>query len=200
MIDEILDIIKNEVDTFLKLKIRDNQHQYVYLAPVVDLNGKPSLNENAICMTLVKIEEERANMSNHQETKLIDDRVYSINSPVKLNLYLLFSAAYMDGQEKNYLEALKRLSYVIGFFQAKNVFNSQNTPKLDPGYGKISIDLINQPFEEQVHFWGMFGGLYRPSLLYRLRTLMVQEDQVAGISEPVREMKMEPSSTVTPKG
>lgn len=186
MIDELLEIIKNEVDTFLKLKMKEGQEQYIKLAPIVDQDGKPSLNENAICMSLVKVEEDRSNMSNGGTTALVGNQVHSFNLPVRLNLYILFSGTFIDGQEKNYLEALKRLSYVISFFQARRVFTSQNTPKLDPEYGKIIMELYNQPFEEQSHFWGMFGSIYRPSVLYRLRALMVQEGELTGIHEPGR--------------
>jgi hypothetical protein len=34
MINKVLDFIKNEADTFLKLKIKDNRHQYIDLTPV----------------------------------------------------------------------------------------------------------------------------------------------------------------------
>lgn len=184
MIDEILDIIKDEVDAFLKLKMKDSRQQYVHLAPLVDLNGKPAMNENAILMTLFKIEEDRVNMSNNRESRLADDKVFYMNAPVKLNLFILVSAVYADAQEKNYLEALKRLSYVVGFFQAKNVFTARNTPRLDPAYGRIIMEIYNQLPEEQNNFWGMFGGLYRPSVVYRLRALMIQEEQVTSMAPP----------------
>ncbi|MCP5049028.1 MAG: DUF4255 domain-containing protein [bacterium] len=185
MIDDVLDIIKEEIDTFLKLKMRDNQEQYIKLVPVVDMDGKSSVSENSVCMSLVKIESDMVNM-NHgtQPSERVGNEVQFYNPPIKLNLYILFSASYLDGQEKNYKEALKRLSYVMGFFQAKNVFTSNNTPNLDHTYGKIKIELYNLGLEEQSHFWGMLGSLYRPSVLYRFRAVMVQEKQVRSIAEP----------------
>jgi hypothetical protein len=189
MIDEVMDIIKDEADSFLKLKMKDSRQQYVQLVPVVDLGGKPSVSENAICMSLVRIEEDRVNRSGNREYKMSGDKAVYFNAPVKLNLYILFSAAYVDGQEKNYKEALKRLSYVISCFQAKHVFMASNTPRLDPAFGKLDMELYNMPMEEQNHFWGMFGGLYRPSVLYCLGALMVQEDHISGLAEPAREIE-----------
>ncbi len=187
MIDEVLDIIKDEVDGFLKLKMKDSGQQYVHLVPVVDLSGKPSINENTISMSLVRIEDDRINMSSGREYTTESDRIYYSNPVVRLNLYILFSAAYVDGQEKNYKEALKRISYVIACFQAKSVFTSSNTPRLNPGFGRVSMELSNIELEEQSHFWGTLGNLYRPSVLYRLRALRFQEGTITGIATPTGE-------------
>ena len=184
MIDNVLEIIKEEVDISLKLKMNDNRHQYVHLAPVVNMEGKPAITENTICMSLVKIEEDRTNMCDSAPREIVGNEVEYYGPPVKLNLYVLFSASYADGQEKNYKEALKRISYVIGFFQSKSVFTTANTPRLDHAYGKINAELYPLGIEEQSHFWGMIGSLYRPSVLYRFRTLMVQEKHVTAISGP----------------
>lgn len=187
MLDDVLDVIKEEVDGFLKLKMRDSQEQYVKLVPVVDLEGKPSVTENTVCMTLVKIENDGINMSNGAVPEMVGNKVYTFAPPIKLRLFILFSAAFSDGQEKNYKEALKRLSHVISFFQAKPVFTPQNTPALEPDKGEIQVELYNEAIEEQSYLWGMMGSLYRPSALYRLRTLWVQEHQVLDVHEPTGE-------------
>jgi Pvc16 N-terminal domain len=191
MIGNVLEIIKEEVETFLKLKIQDNQEQYVKLVPVVDMEGKAAVTENAMCMSLVRIEEDRVNMSNGTQQARVNNQVHAYNPPLKLNMYILFSAAYIDGQEKNYKEALKRLSYVLAYFQSKKVFTTQNTPRLDHGYGRITIELCQQGMEEQNNLWSMLGSLYRPSVLYRFRALMIQEQQVTAIHEPTGEPKIE---------
>ncbi len=36
MIDNLLEVIKSEVDTFMRLKMRDTREQYVHLVPVID--------------------------------------------------------------------------------------------------------------------------------------------------------------------
>ncbi len=185
MIDELLEIIKEEVDTFLKLKINDRQDRYIHLSPVVDLEGKPPVNENSVCMSLIKIEEDRNNMSNGGQTERVGNEFHSYNPPIKLNLVILFSAAYLDGQEKNYLEGVKRLSLVVSFFQSKNVFTSQNTPRLDPAYGAIKADFYSLSMEEQNQLWGMLGGSYRPSVLYRLRALLIQEKFITRVTPSV---------------
>ncbi len=190
MIDNLLETIKDEVDTYLKVRMRNNKEQYIKLVPVVDQDGKPSVAENAICMSLVKVEEDKANMSSGKYTEYSNGGVHFYNSPIKLNLYVLFSAAYSDGQEKNYREALKRLSHIISFFQSNGNFNAANTPQLDPGLGKITVEMNSLTMEEQNNLWSMLGSLYRPSVLYRLRTVMVQEKQTSGTAAPLKGKKM----------
>ncbi len=191
MIEEVLGVIKDDLDTFLRLKMKEGQEQYVKLAPIVDQEGKPSLNENSICMSVVKIESDRTNMSDSSYKELVDNETLFFNGPVKLNVYILFSATYIDGQEKNYQEALKRLSLVIAFFQAKNVFTSKNTPGLPVQSEPIIMELFNQSFEEEYNLWSMLGNNYRPSVLYMLRALMVEEKQITAVGEPSRDIAVE---------
>jgi len=191
MIDNVLDVIKEEIDTFMKLKMKDSREQYIHLVPVLDQDGKSSVSENTVCMSLVKIEEDKVNMSNGGDIEYTANGPQYFNPPVKLNLYVLFSAASSDGQEKNYKEALKRISRVVEFFQAKNVFTSANTPMLDAAAGKLTAELFNMNMEEQNNLWSMLGGMYRPSVLYRFRALMVQERHGVGAGGPVLEKDLE---------
>ena len=185
MIDTVLDVIKEEIDTYLKLKMKDSREQYIHLVPVIDQDGKSSISENTICMSLVKIEEDSMNMSNGMEVQYTDDGVEYYNPPVKLNLYILFSASASDGQEKNYKEALKRISLIVSFFQSRNVFTSANTPLLDYSVGKLTAELFNMNMEEQNNLWAMLGGTYRPSALYLFRALLIRDEQARGGGGPV---------------
>ncbi len=196
MIDDVLETIKNEIDTFIRLKMKDNRQEYVQLVPVVDLGGKPSLNENTLCMSLVRIEEDRVNMSDGVYSENVGNDVRFYNQPLRLTLYVLLSAVFSDGQQKNYKEALKRLSFAIGFFQAKQVFTAANSPRLDHRYGKIKIELYNMTIEEQNQLWSMMGGLYRPSVMYRFQTLLIREKQVTGTARSGEEMVMDIGTTL----
>jgi len=191
MIDNVLEVIKSEIDTFFKLKMRDTKEQYIHLVPVIDQEGKSSVSENTICMTLVQIEEDKINMSNSTQIEYNENGAQFYKAPVKLNLYILFSASTSDGQEKNYKEALKRISRVIAFFQSKNVFTPSNTPMLDPEVGKLTVELFNMDLEEQNKLWSMLGGIYRPSVLYKFSALLVREKRELSSGGPVLEKDIE---------
>ncbi len=76
MLNEILTIIKEDVDNFLKLKIRDNQEHYVKLVPVADSNDSASVSGNIVCMSLARIENDGTNMAQAPPTETIGNRIY----------------------------------------------------------------------------------------------------------------------------
>src|SRR6185295_14163535 len=80
--------------------------------------------DESIIITLVNIEEESSFKNGKSFMKWPDGKARYENRPVFLNLYLLFSANYSGGVPPNngYVQALKRLSLVIEFFQGKNIF------------------------------------------------------------------------------
>jgi hypothetical protein len=131
---------------------------------------------------LVNVEEERIpkNPENFQKTS--SGVVYK-NPKVFLNLYVLFISNKSD-----YEESLKNLSYIIQFFQSSNVFDGIRNPNLDPRIEKLISDLISMNFEQMNHLWGMLGGKYVPSVLYKVRTIAVDEGLQDGSGEFIKEI------------
>lgn len=145
---------------------------------------KGDLDKN-IVVTLVNIEEEKT-LKNGSHYIQNGDALNKRNPTVFINLYLLFSCSHGD-----YLEALKRISMVILFFQGKNVFtkeNSDGTFPSDVGVEKIILDLFTLNFEQINHLWGILGGKHTPSVLYKLRIVAVQKGLMEKIAV-VKEVK-----------
>jgi hypothetical protein len=116
-----------------------------------------------------------------------NNTVSYLNPDVKLNLYVMITTNFGD-----YSTALKYLSYVISFFQSKFVFDHQSSPKLDLGIEKLIVELYTLTFEQQNYLWSAVGSKLLPSVLYKVRMLVVQENlskldapsiQIIGISE-----------------
>ena len=86
-----------------------------------------------LVISVVNIEEE-ATLKNGQNylKNPIRNNVESIQPPVYLNLYMLFSATLSSSDNNNidisYQSALSRISHLIEFFQSKKVFTLQNSP------------------------------------------------------------------------
>ncbi len=97
---------------------------------------------------------------------------------VWLNVYLLFGANRTD-----YISALNYISRVIGFFQRKHSFTTEELQEavgdsvvVDlPNVNKIIFDIYSMGFEELSQLWGIIGGKYIPSVLYKVRLAVVQE-------------------------
>jgi len=106
-------------------------------------------------------------------------------APVHLNLMLMFAATFSGA---NYPEALKFVSHTIGFFQSRPVFDHQNTPELDPRIDRLLLDIENLGLSDLSNLWGILGGRYLPSVLYRMRMLAIDAGQLSGqapyVSQP----------------
>lgn len=95
--------------------------------------------------------------------------------PVCLNLMVMFAAHFTGA---NYPEALKLISGTVAFFQSRPLFDHHNTPDLDPRIDRLALDIENLGFGDLGNVWGMLGGKYVPSVLYRVRMVSIDAGQV----------------------
>jgi hypothetical protein len=190
MIDRALDFICKQLNSYLLTKLDPAPNgDAIILANVSQLNeatpntgGDDNDPQNAF-ISLVNIEEDRISKS-QENTARKDDRLYYKNPRVFLNLYVLFAVNL-----SSYSEALKRLSFIIQFFQNKNVFTPANSPTLNPADGlnppdrfpaieKLIVDMYSLSFEQSNQLWATLGGRYIPSILYKVRLVGIEEDTV----------------------
>lgn len=193
MIDKIMGILKEEVQSFLNSKMKNvGSEDKIRLSTITPSPGKAQHEENFVSMSLIRIENDRENMSFSAMPRSAEDSnsVAYYNQPLKLNLYILFAANF-----NKYTESLKFISYVVSFFQGKHVFTSSNTPNMDLELGKVVLNIYNQTMEEQNQMWGMLGGIYFPSILYKLRLIVIDERQVKTTGRMIKEIDLEMEDT-----
>lgn len=131
-------------------------------------NGK--LGNKIVC-SLVNIEEEKV-LKNGLSYTTRRDITEQHNPIIYLNLYLLFTSTKSD----DYLGGLADLSAVLTFFQGKQVFNQENTRGLPPEIDKVIFDIHTLNFEYLNHLWGILGGKYFPSVLYKVRLVPIKAE------------------------
>jgi len=184
MIRTALEFIRKELDAYIVE--RENDAANYTTGNVVDLksiilpNGNVNLDNNKhITIMLVGIEEERREGKRPYLVPTDNNNFLRLNPPVELDLHVLFMAHIND-----YETALRDLSDVIGFFQANAVFDEQKYPALNASVSqpaakpwqlieRLSFRLHNLSFEQQNNLWGMLGGKYIPSALYKMNMLTV---------------------------
>lgn len=128
MIDKALSFIAEELNNYLKTKSVNYSHEKVLLLNLTALDGTTDhLQSASIIVSLVNIEEEKILKSQLPGKINQLNGLAKFNPEINLNLYVLFAANFGD----NYNEALKFISYVVGFFQASNAFSSNTYPALD---------------------------------------------------------------------
>lgn len=195
MIDLALKILAEQVDAYLKLK--DNSLDPI--AKAVELQNI-ALHENGgggstipkkVILSLVNIEEEKT-LKNLPHYKISGNNTEYKQPPIKLNLFLLFSANHT-----NYETALKYLSYIIQFFQGKQTFTFQNSPlpsiTLTPELNELRLilEIHSLSFEQINYLWGSLGGKQMPFVMYKARLLEIQPDQIQGAGQAITEINGE---------
>lgn len=184
MIRTALEFIKTELDTYIADRENDPANyapgNIVELTSIISPNGTININNNKhITVMLVGIEEERREGKRPFIVPTDNNKFLKLNPPVEINLFLLFIAHSSD-----YETALRDLSSVICFFQSNVVFDEQRFPNLNGSVAepdikpwqlieRLSFRLSNFSFEQQNNLWGMFGGKYLPSAVYKMNLLTV---------------------------
>lgn len=182
MIDKALNIIKSQLQQFIRLKMQiDHVEEKVVLTSIVDQQGQSTIPIDSVGITLYRIEEDQ--VSETEQYSQDPDRPIRTRPAVKLNLYILFSANFKD-----YSESLKYIRAVLTFFQTKSYFDTTNTPDMPLDMEPMSLVLHTQSEDQHNHTWGLFGGRYMPSVIYRLRSIYIQENQVIDVDALVEEM------------
>lgn len=189
MIDTTLNFLTQEINSYLKIKNNTPNEDKIVLSSIASESGLVIPNKS-LGLSLINIEEERV-FKEQKATYLNENgQTQYFNPELRLNLYILISSNFQDklveDPTDNYKEGLKQLSYVILFFQSKNVFTNENSPLLasiDPNIQKIIVELYSYSFEQLYNFWSVVGTKYLPSVLYKIRMLRFQGKEV-GVELP----------------
>jgi hypothetical protein len=180
MIDQVLTFLNTQLDNYLRIKLDvSNTSPFIQLANIAWNDTDPgggngnNLPSNAF-ITLVNIEEDR--ISKSPDNFVRQDTGILYKSPkVYLNLYVLFAVNL-----NSYVESLKRLSFIIQFFQYQSVFTPFDFPGLPPTVEKLILDLNTLSFQDMNNLWGILGSKYLPSVLYKLRLISIDENLAQG--------------------
>jgi len=177
MIAETIQFICDELNDYYKF-----DPPFVAMSNVAHLDDPDSkISKENIVATLVNIEEEKT-LKNGSPYVVSDDKLQKRNPTIFLNLYVLFTCAH-----NSHSGALKNIAKVIKFFQSKSAFTKENSPNTtfpsDALVNKIILDLFTLNFEQINHLWGILGGKYMPSVLYKLRIVAIQESELKDTPE-----------------
>ncbi|MEY2883219.1 MAG: hypothetical protein RL490_943 [Pseudomonadota bacterium] len=160
----------------------------VVLCNLADPGGAlPAEAADKLVLSLVNVERDAMQMrtqrvSEHRDGFLVEQ------PPLHLNLLLMVAATHGGTR---YAEALKLLSATIAFFQSRPVFDHQNSPALDPRVDRIALDLEPMGATESHNLWGILGGRYLPSALYRLRMIVIDPREISATPPRIEDVAVE---------
>jgi Pvc16 N-terminal domain len=136
-----------------------------------EVGGEDTINK--VFITLANIEEENTLKNNYplreQGSVFISDK-----PALFLNLYILLSAHFEKYEE----ESLKYIGYTLGFFQSHQTLKFKL--KEQSGFCTLTFNLHNISLENLNNLWVVMGGKYMPSVLYKVKLIMIQESMGDG--------------------
>ena len=188
MIHTALTFLTNELNEYLKVRLGDPDINRIFLTSVATESNGIAIPDKSLGLSLINIEEDRVYKDQNSRRTNESGKIQYLNPELRLNLYILISSNFQgtnaNDPTDDYVEGLKQLSYAISFFQAKNVFTSDNAPVLasiDPDIKRLTVELYSYSFEQLYNFWTVVGTKYLPSVLYKVKMLTYQSDAIGAI-------------------
>ncbi|WP_432695145.1 DUF4255 domain-containing protein [Marinobacterium sp. YM272] len=168
MISDALDYIRVELRDYLS--IADAEISVGHLHNLVNHETSPGLR-----IGLVNVSEEATLRNLPHSQRSPGGQVEYQQPPVHLNCFVMFAFDF-----GTYQTDLIRLSQSIEMFQAKRYWDSTNQRAENPfpaNLDRLLFELNSTDFEQLNHLWGILGGTYFPSVLYKMRLIKVQADE-----------------------
>ena len=168
MLDKAIGFLQNRIITD---QFNGEDPEPVVIGALFNEKGEPLIGAGNVGLMIANIEEERVFKAQLQKQKRTDNDIEVANPEVKLNLYIL-AAANPGSNNVSYDTALKRLSAVITYFQGTSFFDKTDYSDLDP-IEYLIVELYSLSFEQQNQLWASLGGKYMPSVVYKVRLVVI---------------------------
>lgn len=184
MISEVLVLLKDQLNAYLKLG--QDPTADTLEDQVVFIDGQHpdpfTFKVGAVTVLMINIEEENSLRAPNQYAQVLPNGTnQKVNPEIRLNLYVLFVARFTQ-----YDESLRFLSQIIKFFQKNRVIDHQKAPGLSEDIDQLIVELVTLPFSEQNEVWNALRVAYHPSVLYKVKMLVFQDEE-AETSTPLEE-------------
>ncbi|HEY1040794.1 MAG TPA: DUF4255 domain-containing protein [Bacteroidia bacterium] len=172
MINEALEFISTLLNNHFKSVFQVTEDKAI-VSNIVNADGSvPIAINDKMVICLVNIEQETS-IANLGFTHNTGQAFQVRNQPLNLNLYVLFAANF-----NNYNESLKFISSTISFFQGTYVFLKKNYPNMGENTDKLVFEILKTDYQSTNYLWNSLGAKYTPSMIYKVRMLTVDENNV----------------------
>jgi hypothetical protein len=173
MINDVLTFLKNNLNAHMSAGGKPSDAQEDQVVFLVGQN-MDSLNFKlgAISVIMINLEQENVLRAPDLYTRTMPDgTVQKVQPEIRLNLYVLFVAHYQQ-----YEDSLRNLSAIIQYFQNHRVFGQHDSPELSDNIDQLVVELATQSFSEQNEVWGSLRLPYHPSVLYKVKMIVFQDE------------------------
>lgn len=180
MINEALVFLKNRLNAHLDSGRNPEDSQEDQVVFLEGQNTDPlTFKLGAVSVLLINLEEENTLRTPDPYIRSSPDGArQKIHPEIRLNLYVLFVARF-----KQYEESLRHLSLIIRYFQKHRLLNQHNAPELSENIEQLVMELITLPLSEQNDVWGALRVTYQPSVLYKVKMIVFQDEDALDMVE-----------------
>jgi hypothetical protein len=175
MLSKVLSILTAQLDDYLRRAFRLNE-SIVLLQPPAASGAQPAAG-NKLYLFLANIERETAGGIAFNRQAASKTHFHSAMPAWQLNVYVMLATIF---SEKQYDEALTLLSVTAAFLQSNNQFPLPGTDM------QINIEPVNLSFGELSNLWSIYGSRYYPSLLCKLRNVVIDSGEIRQIGQLIR--------------
>ena len=182
MIDAAIGHIASELNQHIR-RTYSLSEDMVVVSNLLEQDGSvsPHVN-NKLVVFLVNIEKDTVPQQPVHMARPGGGRTVVTSAPLYLNLYVMVAGNFSGS---NYTEGLKFISTAINFFQRQSMMDQQNTPALDKRIERLMLDIENMGMHNLSGLWGMLSGKYLPSVLYKMRMVTFDADDVQQRESPM---------------
>lgn len=185
MVDRVLDFVASELNAYLRARTGSTSDK-VKLSSIVDETGKYAIDEDSIGISIINIEEDRVAKDQLRDYKIRDGQHIASQPKLKLNLFVMCAANF-----KKYDQALKFLTHILRFFQARTVFAPETYPALGSDIERLVIELQKLDYDQLNQIWAYIGGKQLPSVVYRIGMVSLQDESEISVQPPISALKPE---------
>lgn len=185
MIDQVLAQLAKHLNGHFRRTLQVGEDMAV-VSNLMELGGTPVAQAtNKLVLFLSGVERDTLAHRPREASWASTGSTIEHAAPVYLNL-LVMCAANFSGS--HYPEALKFLSTAIAYFQGNPSLDHQNTPDMDARLEALNLNMENLSSHEMHSLWGIHGGRYVPSVLFRIRMITLQAGAVRSREATIRQV------------
>ncbi|NQY07952.1 MAG: DUF4255 domain-containing protein [Flavobacteriales bacterium] len=185
MIEQSLLFTKNILDQFLqnKLGLSDST---VLINNIAEADGSiPPKNQNKVVISLINIDQETNQPFYDRSQRLSNGSFVNVQRADRFNLDILITSQFDD-----YRETLKFLNASILFFQSNQIITASSFSNMPTGFNKLEFHIAKLDYLAMQNLWTAMGAKYMPSVVYKMRLIEVQANEITGFTSNVNQHQL----------
>lgn len=183
MLQQLINFLKDDLNTFITNKLGvDNK--FVLFTNLNNVLAKEDVNLDKIIISIVNIEEDKM-LKTPDNYSRVDNEIFYRKPPVWLNLICLFTFYTKSTDD---MAGIDLLENIVQYFQSRPRVDQASAvvPENFPsGIEEIRAEFVSLNYEQTNYLWGLFGGKYHPSVIYKLKTIPVDNLDITPGGPPI---------------